>query len=134
MFCTVVFYAIVTSFLLGQVSHVVLVCFTVRQKIVFRRIYAKFTALNLLYFKLSYRQRYFARPIHGKVQWKRSALKTKKLTEGLKIKPVLFSRLTDLQNSICYRRLQYHIWLVPSRLLTGDIAQGEMGAEKGSAR
>ena len=96
VFCTVVFCAIVTSFPLGKVSHVVLVCFTVRQKVVSRRIYGKFTALNLLYFKVSYRQRYFARPIHGNVRWKRSALKTKKLTKRLKIKPVLFSRLIDL--------------------------------------
>ena len=42
-FCAAVFCVIATSFPLGQVSYAVLVCFTVRQKIVSRRIYVNFT-------------------------------------------------------------------------------------------
>ena len=61
-----------------------------------------YTALNLLHFKVSYLQRSFTRPVFTelKFQRKRRALKTVELTERLKIKTVLFSRLFDLQNSI----------------------------------
>ena len=96
-FCAAVFCVIATSFPLGQVSYAVLVCFTVRQKIVSRRIYVNFMVLNL-HFKVSYRQQSFTRSIHENVQRKRRALKTNKLTERLKIRTVLFSRLFDLQN------------------------------------
>ena len=61
-----------------------------------------FTALNVLHFKVSYRQWSFTRPIHREVQRKRKALK---LRERLKLQTVLFSRVFDLQNRICYRQL-----------------------------
>ena len=53
VFCTAVFCAIVTSFPLGQVSHVVLVCFTVPDKVVPRRMFVNFTALNIVFQGLS---------------------------------------------------------------------------------
>ena len=72
---TAIFCAIATSFPLGQVSLVVLCLhFTVRDKVVPRRIYANFTALNLLYFKILIVNGLLLVLSHGKVQQKRRAL------------------------------------------------------------
>ena len=73
--CTAIFCAIATSFPLGQVSLVVLCLHsTVRDKVVPRRTYANFTALNLLYFKILIVNGLLLVLSHGKVQQKRRAL------------------------------------------------------------